>query len=151
MRPLRTVHCFRFEQSLHSRNTRMATVTKVSGIEMLRSTNYRPQDGWRVLKDNEFIEVESHGQTFYYKVGEFLEGEDVIFLVNRNSDFTEGRGPMIFDSAFKNIDDAVEYILGKQGLGSKQSAQNYPGISIEGQPYVVSGFSGYEIKIVKLR
>ncbi len=130
----------------------MAKITKISGSEMLKRTNHVPEKGWRVLKDNEFIEVESQGVCLYYKLDEFVTTEDTIFIVNKNADFTEGRGPMRFDSAFRNVDDAVLYILGQVGIyGSKQGVQNYPGININGAPYVVSGFNGYELKAVQLR
>jgi hypothetical protein len=39
-----------------------------------------------------------------------------IYLVFRNSDMTEGRGPMIFDSAFLSKKKAEEYVDEKPGV-----------------------------------
>lgn len=39
-----------------------------------------------------------------------------IFLVYRNSDMTEGRGPMVVDCAFKHKEDAEAYIDMRPGV-----------------------------------
>jgi len=39
-----------------------------------------------------------------------------VYLVYKNSDMTEGRGPMIFDSVFLDKEKAENYIDGKLGV-----------------------------------
>jgi len=39
-----------------------------------------------------------------------------IYLVFRNSDMTEGRGPMVFDSAFIKKENANNYVDTKPGV-----------------------------------
>lgn len=36
-----------------------------------------------------------------------------VFVVKRNADFTEGRGPMVLDSIFESFELAVQYIKQK--------------------------------------
>jgi len=117
----------------------------IPGSEMLRRLNYRGND--IVTKDNTFTMIESFGQLIFYK-GE-LNLENSVCVILKNNDFTEGRGPMVVHKIYKNYDKAVSYILTQSGImGSKQSSTNYVGVNISGSPYCVSGFNGYEIKIM---
>ncbi len=44
-----------------------------------------------------------------------------VYIVNVNVDFTEGRGPMVFDSVWSDGEEAIKYVSGKSGIyGSKQ-------------------------------
>lgn len=36
-----------------------------------------------------------------------------VYVVERNNDFTEGRGPMVFESVCATWDDANDYVMGK--------------------------------------
>lgn len=74
-----------------------------------------------------------------------------VFAVLVNSDMTEGRGPMIVHKIFSSLDNAVEYILSKDGVfGSKQYMKTNAGVNIGNQPYLYTSFNGFEIKIVAI-
>jgi hypothetical protein len=48
----------------------------------------------------------------------------MVYVVKKNADFTEGRGPMLFDSVWEDGPEAVEYVRGKSGIyGSAQNIQ----------------------------
>lgn len=38
---------------------------------------------------------------------------NTIYIVTKNADFTEGRGPMLYHAAFRYHKDAVAYIMSK--------------------------------------
>lgn len=64
-----------------------------------------------------------------------------VFVVLKNADFTEGRGPMFFDKAFANKADAHNYIMDQDGIyGSSQGPSSYG----------VDCYNGYEIKTIDL-
>lgn len=43
------------------------------------------------------------------------------FVVLRNADFTEGRGPMLLDCVFVRLKPAQDYVMGQAGIfGSTQ-------------------------------
>lgn len=49
---------------------------------------------------------------------------DKVYIVRKNSDFTEGRGPMLFHKVFYSGDDAIAYVQGKSGIfGSPQKVE----------------------------
>lgn len=131
----------------------MAHVRKVKGSEMLAELNFKAYyENQKLVTDNEFLAVTAHGQTLYFKPEDFKTGENVIFLVEKNSDFTEGRGPMRFDSAYYTLDDAVAYIMRQDGIyGTNQGVSNHPGINIHGVPYVVSNFNGFDIRPIEVK
>ena len=131
----------------------MAQVRKVKGSEMLAELDFKPYyDGQKLITDNDFLAVTAHGHTLYFKPEDFKSGENVIFMVEKNSDFTEGRGPMRFDSAYYTFDDAVEYILRQDGIyGTPQGVSNRPGINIHGVPYVTSDFNGFNIRPIEVK
>ncbi len=49
-----------------------------------------------------------------------------IYLVFKNSDLTEGRGPMVFHSAWKDKSEAIKFmdrqpgVMGRRGVWSEQ-------------------------------
>lgn len=47
-----------------------------------------------------------------------------VFVVTRNADMVEGRGPMVYDSVHKTFDDAYEYIKTAKGV----MGHNTPGV-----------------------
>jgi len=66
-----------------------------------------------------------------------------VWIVEKNADFTEGRGPMLFHKAFANEADAVAYIMDQAGIfGSKQNENFYSGDSN------YRSFNGYGLKHV---
>jgi hypothetical protein len=68
-----------------------------------------------------------------------------IYLVFRNSDFTEGRGPMVFSCAFKDATDAVEYVARQEGIfGSPQK------VEIGKHFGTYASANGYDIREVEL-
>lgn len=67
-----------------------------------------------------------------------------VFIVNKNSDFTEGRGPMIFHSVYDTFEAADKYIMGNGGIyGSKQG--------LESQRDNSWSYNGYDIHRVPLK
>jgi len=63
-----------------------------------------------------------------------------VYLVTKNADFIEGRGPMIPHKIFKNKESARDYISTKKGIfGSPQ--YSVPAIYSDGS----EGWNGYEI------
>lgn len=73
-----------------------------------------------------------------------------VAIVNRNCDFTEGRGPMTFHKLFRSLRAAEEYIAKQDGIyGSKQYRQIYFGLNIAGEGYAILNWNGYEIKLVQ--
>ena len=102
----------------------------------------------------EWVLLEYRGTEIFYRLDEAglvlkkvqHHDSDVMCVVLRNADRTEGRGPVVFHMLFKNYQDAVDYILEQDGIyGTKQGSQNYPGVNIYGEAYCVSGFNGYDI------
>ena len=67
----------------------------------------------------------------------------------KNSDFTEGRGPMMPFKIFKKTEDAIKYIMSQSGIyGSKQRYEVRFGESVKNTPYYNSGFNGFDIKFM---
>ena len=59
-----------------------------------------------------------------------------VFVVLKNADFTEGRGPMLFHKVFATKKAAHDYIMDQEGIyGSKQGVSSY-------------GYNGYNIREV---
>lgn len=48
-----------------------------------------------------------------------------VYVVMRNSDFTEGRGPMVMDSLWMNAKDAVRYAESIEPYGAKMEMGKY--------------------------
>lgn len=114
---------------------------------------YRGADE-KLTVDSAFVAFTAHDQTLYFEQKELPNApvEKMFWVISKNVDFTEGRGPMVFHAAYQNFDDAVEYIMEQDGIyGSRQGADNFPGISVKGNAYVVSGFNGYDLKPFILR
>jgi len=64
----------------------------------------------------------------------------LIYIVNKNADFTEGRGPMVFYKAFATLEDAQKHIMELPGIyGSTQ--QRDKSLSKVGREW----YNGYEI------
>ncbi len=58
-----------------------------------------------------------------------------VFVVKKNADFTEGRGPMLFNRIFSTFEAAEKYVLAQDGIyGSKQGKSAY------------GGYNGYDIE-----
>lgn len=56
-----------------------------------------------------------------------------VAIVLKNADFTEGRGPMVFDKVFDTVEHAEAYIATQPGIyGSKQGKGAY-------------GWNGYDV------
>jgi hypothetical protein len=103
-------------------------------------------------KSLQFTHVEHNGQHLFFE-GDIVipSAENHVVIVTKNADFTEGRGPMNFHKVFWYLSDAIDYIMTQAGIyGSTQGASNYAGVSIHGKPYCVSGFNGYDVKIVEV-
>ena len=61
-----------------------------------------------------------------------------VAIVLKNADFTEGRGPMVFDKVFDTVEHAEAYIALQPGIyGSKQGKGTY-------------GWNGYDVKLCEV-
>lgn len=123
-------------------------ITTVNGTVMLQLCN-------RADKLREVKQPASFTLIEYKEQSLFIEGvvpkDNMVCIVQKNVDFTEGRGPMAFHKVFRDVKSAIDYILLQPGIyGSTQGVSNYAGVSIYGKPYCVSGFNGYDIKIVEI-
>lgn len=73
------------------------------------------------------------------------------FLVMKNADFTEGRGPMDPHKAFRSYDDAYNYIMSQAGVyGSPQRQSIRYGLNVYNQFYGSVDFNGYSIKTLEV-
>jgi len=80
-----------------------------------------------------------------------VRGSDA-FVVLKNADFNEGRGPLLVDSIFKDVDAAIVYVLQQEGIcGTKQRVQTISGRNIHNKVYVYTNFNGYEIQPMTMR
>lgn len=71
-------------------------------------------------------------------------------IVMKNADFTEGRGPMVFEKVFMNLEKAHQYVLSQKGIqGTPQSIELYYGVNIYRELYGNCRYNGYEIVISK--
>lgn len=69
-----------------------------------------------------------------------------MYIVRKNADFTEGRGPMNIHAAFKTYDEAVSYIMEQKGIyGSAQYSKTNIGINFHNEIYASVYFNGYDI------
>lgn len=74
-----------------------------------------------------------------------------VFVVLKNSDFTEGRGPMLIHKVFKNIESAHGYIMSQKGIyGSTQYHQINMGVNINNELYCYASYNGYDLQIMEL-
>ena len=69
-----------------------------------------------------------------------------VYIIQRNADFTEGRGPMLYDRTFNSLELAEEFIMSKKGImGTPQKyspSYSYPSIYRE--------YNGYRIIIAEV-
>lgn len=69
-----------------------------------------------------------------------------VFVVMENSDFTEGRGPMVLHKVFADGEVAHNYVMSKEGIfGSTQRQEPTWGINVSGEVYGYHSYNGYEI------
>ena len=123
----------------------MAIYMNVSGTQVLRNQG-RHQEALEVTEDKMFLQVTSNGVTLYYDHTAFDPDTANVFVVLKDADFTEGRGPMKYHNVFKYFDDAVAYVLKQRGIfGTEQYVDTKAGVNIHGRPYVYTTFNGYEI------
>lgn len=72
-----------------------------------------------------------------------------VYIILKNADFTEGRGPMLFYKAFVNKSAMVEYVNSITGgiFGAKpEEGQSFYEYATSGKD---GGWAGYEIKEVE--
>lgn len=73
------------------------------------------------------------------------------YVVLRNSDFTEGRGPMCLHSVFNSKVSAERYVAGKIGIfGSSQYREVHIGNNVFNDLYCSVYYNGYEIKKMEI-
>lgn len=74
-----------------------------------------------------------------------LPKKGLVYVVLKNSDFTEGRGPMRFHKIFHNELDAHRYIMTQKGIyGSPQGYSQHFGTNVHGGAYVSLSYNGYD-------
>lgn len=62
-----------------------------------------------------------------------------VFIVLKNSDFTEGRGPMYFHSVWDTLEAATKYVMGQPGIFGSQQEKTYLGNKRE-RTWVYNGY-----------
>ncbi len=73
------------------------------------------------------------------------------FVVLKNSDFTEGRGPMKLDCVFVSKTEAEKYVASQSGIyGSEQYREENIGNDIYGTMYYSIYYNGYDIKKMEI-
>ena len=116
-----------------------------SGIDLLKLLNRIPKEP--IVADTEFI-VFTTSRGYFILEKRYLNvlGDNHVWVITKNQDFTEGRGPMLTHRICKNLQDAIDYIFCQPGIyGSEQRLSNYSGINIKGTPYFYSSFNGYDL------
>lgn len=69
---------------------------------------------------------------------------NTVFVVKRNADFTEGRGPMVLHAIFASGPEAVEYVKTRKGIyGSAQKIE----MGRDGKYASANGYDIVEIKV----
>lgn len=64
-----------------------------------------------------------------------------VFIILKNADFTEGRGPMLFDRVFDTFDNADAYIMTQSGIfGSKQCREPRYESDVKSARWTYNGF-----------
>lgn len=64
-----------------------------------------------------------------------------VYVILKNSDFTEGRGPMVLHKIKKTEKSAVDYVMSREGIfGSTQKESHYSQLNSN-----VRYFNGYDI------
>lgn len=68
------------------------------------------------------------------------------FIVLKNADFTEGRGPMLYNALFNDYDKAVAYAMSHEGIfGSKQGPEITMMLNTSNEVFGYVRFNGYKI------
>lgn len=82
---------------------------------------------------------------------------NTVAIVTKNSDFTEGRGPMVFHKVFRSLQDAHDYVMQQSGIyGSKQKFSCYFGCSVgksvdlSQMLYASMNYNGYSINLCEI-
>lgn len=129
-----------------------AKVEIIDSEEVLKRFNH-DRDVRPVTKPRDFVLLsDQHGNSVVYNIEDLDIPDDVVWLVMKNADFTEGRGPMSPHRLYLMWSHAVAYVLAQDGIyGSRQGIETYAGVSVNGNAYCVSGFNGYDIKPMQLR
>lgn len=93
--------------------------------------------------------AEQHRQRFIDSV--LFADQKTVYLVLKNGDFTEGRGPMSPLLVFSSYALAHTFIMGKEGIfGSKQRFSVTRGVNVKGEYYAYGSYNGYEIRAMRI-
>lgn len=128
----------------------MLQFEKVTSAELLKRFPFHPNSfhvNERVKTEHDFflLKIDNHTLVFDEPIDDKVD--NVVWCVMKNADFTEGRGPMQLHKIFKDIHDAVNYILSQEGIyGSRQYCRFNHGINVEGMLYAYHSFNGYDLK-----
>lgn len=131
-------------------------VEQFSGKEFIKTNFPNFVEIYKIQNDRTFVGYETKYGMFIPSRQEqdnsFIEfSEKYVFVVLKNADFTEGRGPMRLHKIFKTLDNAISYILAQNGVyGSKQYMAIQYGVNINKEPFLYTYFNGYDIKIVEI-
>jgi hypothetical protein len=80
-----------------------------------------------------------------------MRSKAYVFLVCKNVDFTEGRGPMVAHKIFKHGVTAEKYIMEQSGIyGSQQYKRETFGGNIQGKIYASVYYNGYDLRLTEL-
>ncbi len=71
------------------------------------------------------------------------------YLVLKNADFTEGRGPMVPVKIFSSPSKAHGWIMSQEGIqGTVPWFQLNYGVNIQGDLYCITSYNGYKIRLM---
>ncbi len=72
-----------------------------------------------------------------------------VFIILKNSDFTEGRGPMLFDRVFDTFFAADQYVMGQSGIfGSEQCRDERTVLDAKSSRWPYNGFYIQEANVL---
>lgn len=97
---------------------------------------YKQDDGYSLVgyktkqKAEQAREKLLQEQPFRYK----------LVVLEKNADMSEGRGPMIFHRVYRNVEDAVNYILHANDFAGLCKIKIYLGINIHNELYAHQSF-----------
>ena len=128
-------------------NTPYTYFIKMGDLIVHPSTRDCSQVGFATKK-----EAEDHRANFI--IDSITSGcvfEDHVFLVLRNSDSCEGRGPMVYDSVWERADLAYEYIKTQPGFSRGPILQSVSyGCNISKNTYAHVSFGSGEYSMVAM-
>lgn len=101
----------------------------------------------------EDIRPEETKSEYCARIVDLYDNAPFVFVVMRNSDFTEGRGGMLLDSVFASRVKAEEYVASKPGVMGSKSYRDavFNTRSTDNTVYCFIMYNGYDIRKIPLQ